>query len=86
MVAVGAVVILSLALTSAAVDRRFAALRQRETEESRRAADQAEAALREPKATQQSLIQAEKMASLSWHHAHRGNQLAAAHRRIRRRG
>ena len=65
MVAVGAVVILSLALTSAAVDRRFAALRQRETEESRRAADQAETALRELKATQQSLIQAEKMASLS---------------------
>ncbi len=64
-VAAGAVVILTLALISATIDRRFAALRQRETEESRRAAAQAEAALHELKATQQSLIQAEKMASLS---------------------
>jgi NO-binding membrane sensor protein with MHYT domain/nitrogen-specific signal transduction histidine kinase len=64
-VAAGAVVILTLALVSATVDRRFAELRQHETDESRRAAARAEAALQELKATQQSLIQAEKMASLS---------------------
>jgi NO-binding membrane sensor protein with MHYT domain/anti-sigma regulatory factor (Ser/Thr protein kinase) len=64
-VAAGALVILSLELVSAAVDRRFAQLRQQETDESRRAQDLAEAALVELRATQKSLIQAEKMASLS---------------------
>jgi NO-binding membrane sensor protein with MHYT domain/nitrogen-specific signal transduction histidine kinase len=64
-VAAGALVILSLELVSAAVDRRFAQLRQQETDESRRAQDLAEAALVELRATQRSLIQAEKMASLS---------------------
>jgi NO-binding membrane sensor protein with MHYT domain/two-component sensor histidine kinase len=65
LVTAGAVLILMLAVVSATVDRRFADLRQREMEESRRAATRAEAALRELKATQQILIQAEKMASLS---------------------
>jgi NO-binding membrane sensor protein with MHYT domain/two-component sensor histidine kinase len=64
-VAAGALVILSLELVSAAVDRRFAQLRQRETVESQRARSEAEAALAELRTTQQSLIQAEKMASLS---------------------
>ena len=64
-VAAGALVILSLELVSAAVDRRFAHLRLQESEESQRARDQAEIALAELQATQQSLIQAEKMASLS---------------------
>jgi NO-binding membrane sensor protein with MHYT domain/nitrogen-specific signal transduction histidine kinase len=64
-VAAGALVILSLELVSAAVDRRFALLRQQESEESQLARSQAEIALAELRATQQSLIQAEKMASLS---------------------
>ena len=64
-VAAGAVVILILAMVSATIDRRFAELRQREMQESQRATVRAEAALVELKATQQSLIQAEKMASLS---------------------
>ena len=64
-VAAGAVVILILAMVSATIDRRFAELRQHEMVESQRAAARAEAALVELKATQQSLIQAEKMASLS---------------------
>ncbi|MEJ1974882.1 MAG: HAMP domain-containing sensor histidine kinase [Acetobacteraceae bacterium] len=65
IVTVGVLAILSLELLSASVDRHFAALHLRETEASRQARDQAEAALAELKATQQSLIQAEKMASLS---------------------
>ncbi len=64
-IAAGALVILTLATVSATIDRRFAELRQREMLESQRAAARAEAALLELKATQQSLIQAEKMASLS---------------------
>jgi signal transduction histidine kinase len=64
-VAAGAVVILILAIVSATIDRRFAELRQHEMLESQRAAARAEAALMELKATQQNLIQAEKMASLS---------------------
>jgi signal transduction histidine kinase len=50
---------------SAAVDRRFAQLRQQESEEARTARHQAEAALEELRATQKILIQTEKMASLS---------------------
>ncbi len=65
VVAVGALVIISLELLSAAVDRRFAELRQRETEESQRARNQAETALAELKAMQESLVRAEKMAFLS---------------------
>ncbi len=65
IVAGGMMVILSLELVSASVDRQFATLRLRETEASRQARDQAEAALAALQATQQSLIQAEKMASLS---------------------
>jgi NO-binding membrane sensor protein with MHYT domain/nitrogen-specific signal transduction histidine kinase len=65
IITVGVLVILSLELLSASVDRHFAALRLRETEVSRHARDMAEAALAELKATQESLVQAEKMASLS---------------------
>jgi signal transduction histidine kinase len=64
-VAAGALVILSLELVCAAVDRRFAQLRQQESEESQRARMDAEGALVQLRATQQSLIQAEKLASLS---------------------
>lgn len=64
-VAAGTLVILSLELVSAAVDRRFASLRQRESLEAQRARAEAEGALAELRTTQQSLIQAEKMASLS---------------------
>jgi signal transduction histidine kinase len=61
----GTVVILTLGLVSAAVDRRFADVRLRESQESRGAMTSVEAALRELKATPQGLIQAEKLATLS---------------------
>ena len=59
----GTVVILTLGLVSAAVDRRIADVRLRESEESRGAMTSVGAALRELKATQQGVIQAEKMAT-----------------------
>jgi diguanylate cyclase (GGDEF)-like protein/PAS domain S-box-containing protein len=56
-VSAGALVILILALVSATIDRRFAALRQREMEEMQREAARTEAALRALEAAQQSLLQ-----------------------------
>ena len=64
-VATGAVIILMLALVSSALDRRYADLQLHETEQSRRATERAETALRQLRETQEELIQAEKMASLS---------------------
>ena len=65
LVAIGIVALLCVALLSATFDRRFASMHARETAESRGAALRAEAALAELRDTQQSLVQAEKMASLS---------------------
>ena len=64
LVAVGTLLILLLAFSSAVVDRRFAQ-RKRESAASQEAAANAQAALAELQAMQQSLIQAQKMASLS---------------------
>jgi NO-binding membrane sensor protein with MHYT domain len=64
LIAIGAVLILLLALCSAMIDHRFAQ-RQHEIAASKAATARAQAALAELHATQQSLIQAEKMASLS---------------------
>jgi NO-binding membrane sensor protein with MHYT domain/two-component sensor histidine kinase len=65
LVTISALTILSLGLLSASFDRHLATLRLRESEVARQARLQAEAALAELKATQNSLVQAEKMASLS---------------------
>lgn len=64
LIFVGTLIILLLAFFSAMIDHRFAQ-RQHEIAASKAETARAEAALAELKATQQSLIRAEKMASLS---------------------
>ncbi len=64
LIAVGTLIILLLAICSAMIDHRFDQ-RHREIATSKAETARAEAALAELKAMQQSLIQAEKMASLS---------------------